>query len=172
MREMLPEQLVPINQITKQFRVDKTRLAYLAKLHLIPPAIRRKLANGQIAGCYPESVIATVKRVEQLKKEGFSYCQIKAQLSIINSTTQVQANKFNLALAFSAPVFLLFGILVGFILAGANKPVSPVILAKSDYQKILKAEPSGQTDQLIYIISTPTQSLDKLGQTGFTNLTN
>lgn len=64
----------------------KVHLAYLTKLHLLPPAIRRKtrLPDGQVSskitGCYPEYVILLVKRIEEMKTAGLTYSQIRFQL--------------------------------------------------------------------------------------------
>ena len=55
-------------------------LAYLGKLGLIPHATKRKI-NGAISGCYEEAVVATLKRIEGLKEQGFSYSQIKLILT-------------------------------------------------------------------------------------------
>lgn len=170
---MSSEQLIPIDQIVKLSGIDKIHLAYLSKLHLIPSAIRRKLANGKIAGCYPESVVATVQKIEDLKNRGFSYSQIRAQLALVNSTTQVQANKFNLALAFSGPVFLIIGVILGYLLAGNNNK-QPVMatLSENDYQKVLKVAPVNHDNQEIYVISVPNQGLYKLGKMDLTSLIN
>lgn len=168
---MSSESLIPIEQIVKLSGTDKIHLAYLSKLHLIPAAIRRKLFNGKISGCYPESVIGTLKKIEELKNRGLSYSQIKAQLSIINSSLEVQANKFNLALAFSGSVFLLIGILIGYLLATSAGHKNISFLPESDYQKVLKiTQPSG--DQPIYVIPVNNPALYKLGKIDLTSLIN
>ena len=170
---MLPEQLVPIQQIVKMSGTDKIHFAYLAKLHLIPSAIRRKLANGKISGCYPESVVNTLRKIENLKNQGLSYSQIKAQLSIINSTFAIQANKFNLALAFSAPVFLIIGVFIGYLLATStnNKTVSLSLLPESDYQKVLRIAKPDKTETL-YVAPESNPTLYKTDKIVLTNLIN
>lgn len=190
---MSSDQLIPIENIVKSatengvtfgFGSPKNHLSYLSKLHLIPSAIRRKLADGKISGCYPESVISTLQKIEQLKNQGLTYSQIKAQLSIINSNTQVQANKFNLALAYSGPIFLIIGILLGYLLATSAVNKNNVLGTEvgtaaqaNDFQKILRLSTSPNSDQSIYLISVPNndaanQGLYKLGKTTLNNLTN
>lgn len=184
---MLSDQLIPINKIVKAvsesgvtfgFGNPKNHLAYLSRLHLLPSAIRRKLSDGKISGCYPESVVGTLQKIDYLKNQGLNYSQIKAQLSIINSSTQVQANKFNLALAYSGPIFLIIGIVLGYLLAisADNKAtnvlgsaINPaVIQQESGYQKVLKVNPHSPDNQ-IYLISVPNSGLYKLGKMDLTS---
>ncbi len=181
---MSSEQLIPIDKIirlareaevTFGFGNPRVHLAYLAKLHLIPPAIRRKTTDGRVAGCYSESVINTLIKIENLKNQGLNYSQIKAQLNTINSSLQVQANKFNLALAFSGPVFLFMGVVIGYLLATTsnNSRQLPIaVLPENDYQKVLRSAPLSNDNQTIYVTSGPNQTLYKLGGIDLTSLTN
>ncbi len=169
---MLSDQLIPIRQIIKLSGTDKTHLSYLAKLHLIPSAIRRKLSDGKISGCYPESVVGTLQKIEDLKNQGLNYSQIKAQLGIINSSAKEQSGKFNLALAYTSPIFLIIGIILGYMLAtsAGNKAVAydsqisaPMVQQESNYQKVLRV--SAQQD------GNQKQTLYKTGETNLNSLT-
>ncbi len=208
---MPTDQLLPIDQIIKQSRKagltfgpgdPKIHLAYLTKLRLLPQTIRRKVA-GEICGCYPESVIHTLKLIEELKDKGLTYSQIRFRLQ--NETrsstnlidpkpvmaTEILENypspsgplsrsPYPLLLSNSNNIaFLLIGLFLGFLIAGANKSTllsfptasRPLTIAdntyhlNSDSSELVTLTSHSPTSQgPIYLIAIPNQNLDKLGK--------
>ena len=137
--------LLPIGQIVKLTGTDKTHLAYLAKLRLIPQAIRRKVGD-KIAGCYPLEVIDKLKKIETLKDKGLSYSQIKWELSDSKPA-------FNFNWNVSPLVFLFIGLILGYLLSGGNKSsAAPVVAAGTELPKE------------VYLLTVPDQNLYKIGK--------
>lgn len=151
--------LVPIDKIAKQSGTTKIHLAYLTKLGLIPMTIRRKI-NGKMTGCYPESVISELQKIEERKNKGSSYNQIK----------DVNFN-FN----FSGLSLLLIGLILGYFLAtntGAI-PSASALTAKLDVQRPANGTVlASEKDQPIYVIALPQKNLDKLGKMDLSALVN
>lgn len=149
--------LLPISQVTKITETDKVHLAYLTKLRILPQTIRRKI-NGAIHGCYPESVIPLIKRVEELKSQGLTYSQIKLNFAYQPVTAPKNTNSF---------AFLIIGLLLGYLLAINNvhpetvRPVSAV--SPLDQNNKTMVEP-------IYLIPVSKQNFDKLGTVNINDL--
>lgn len=145
--------LLPIGQVVKLTGTDKTHLAYLAKLRLIPQAIRRKIGN-KIAGCYPLEVIDKVQKIETLKDRGLSYSQIKWELNDAKPA-------FNFSWNVSPLVFLFIGLILGYLLSGGNKPPAR-----------LDAQAAAHTDlpKEVYLLTVPDQNLYKLGKIDLKNV--
>ncbi len=155
--------LVPISQVVKAAQTDKVHLAYLTKLRLLPQTIRRKIGD-HIEGCYPESVIPLLSKIENLKNAGLTYSQIKFQLR--DEPTPAYA----VAQPQSSPlVFLFIGLILGYLLA-ASRPVSPqpsTAIAVSPLDETSKAM---LPDNPIYLIAVPKQNLYHLGTTNINDL--
>ncbi len=92
------------------FGDPKIHLAYLTKLRLLPQAIRRKIGNT-ITGCYPESVVDNLKRIESLKNKGLSYSQIRLQM---------ERPAYSVNLNLTGLVYLVVGLVLGYLLAIKN----------------------------------------------------
>lgn len=142
--------LLPIGQIVKLTGTDKTHLAYLAKLRLIPQAIRRKVGE-KIAGCYPLEVIDKVQKIETLKDRGLSYSQIKWELNDSKPA-------FNFNWNVSPLVFLFIGLILGYLLSGGNKPSAVTPAVAADLPKE------------VYLLTVPDQNLYKLGKIDLKNV--
>ena len=156
--------LLPIGQIAKATRTDRVHLAYLTKLRLIPQTIRRKI-NDKITGCYPDSVIPLIRRVEELKDRGLTYSQIKFQLQPeIIQPNFAQAPTYQPVSAShnsNAFAFLIIGLLIGYLLAINNVRPETVRPVSADAPKI--SEP-------IYLIPVSKQNLDKFGTININDL--
>lgn len=157
--------LVPIDKIAKQSGTTKIHLAYLTKLGLIPMTIRRKI-NGKMAGCYPDSVITQLQKIEELKNKGLAYGQIKGSLA-----TPAFSFNFNV----SGLSLLLIGLILGYFLATNTGVVTSAsaLTAKLDVQRQATSTvlASGK-DQPIYVIALPQKNLDKLGKMDLSALVN
>lgn len=149
--------LLPISEIIRQAQKSgatlghgdpKIHLAYLTKIRLLPQAVRRKV-DGQIVGCYPESVVPLLKKIEEMKQAGLTYSQIKFQIHNTGLVKSEMGNRKldtkaeienwgyhlsshfspqNLTSQLSSPTsngfaFLLIGLLLGFLLAVNNHTV-------------------------------------------------
>ena len=136
--------LLPIGQVVKLTGTDKTHLAYLAKLRLIPQAIRRKVGD-KIAGCYPLEVIDKVQKIETLKNKGLSYSQIKWELNDSKPA-------FNFNWNVSPLVFLFIGLILGYLLSGGNKTPAVTPAVAADLPKE------------VYLLTIPNQDLYKIGK--------
>lgn len=144
--------LLPIGQIVKLTGTDKTHLAYLAKLRLIPQAIRRKVGD-KIAGCYPLEVIDKVQKIETLKDKGLSYSQIKWELNDSKPA-------FNFNWNISPLVFLFIGLILGYLLSGGNK--APAVTPANATATELPKE--------VYLLTVPDQNLYKIGKIDLKNV--
>lgn len=118
----------------------RTHLAYLSKLRLLPQAIRRKInGSDHVVGCYPETVVPLLKKIEELKEAGLTYSQIRYKLSENNlSLPALSENEYagpsvstpiyNQAFAYqqrsySYPTtlaFLIIGLFLGYIVSMLN----------------------------------------------------
>ena len=184
--------LLPIDQIIKTARAlgisfgpgdPKSRLAYLTKLHLLPQTIRRKVA-GQIVGCYPESVISTLKKINQLRTEGLTYSQIRFRLPESQELTPTAlppifpppstpprrpflpaSNSFS---------FLLIGLILGYLLASSGHPsptdTSPAV--NLPREPLTVSSPPSADSGPIYLLALPNQNFYKIGKTDINNLIN
>lgn len=184
---MSSDQLIPINQIAKMAGTDKIHLAYLTKLRLLPQTIRRKI-NGQIMGCYPEYVISLIQKIEALKNRGLTYSQIRFELgntkTVAPSASQpvflndYQAQPANSTLQANPMVFLVIGLVLGYVLFSLNtintsltvKNAQATVATNTLPDKSPIITTSQNEDQPIYLIAIPNKNLYKLGQTNLTNL--
>lgn len=157
--------LLPISQIVEKARVagvtfgfgnPKTHLAYLTKLRLLPQAVRRKI-NQEIEGCYPEEVVSKVKQIEELKKQGLTYREIRFYLQALPAFSHQ---------ATSGVVFLLIGLFLGYLLAIS----APAAVKMQIPTAPLAASAQSPTDQSIYLIAVPSPSLYKLGKLDINSL--
>lgn len=182
----------------------KVHLAYLTKIRLLPQAIRRKV-DGRIVGCYPEFVLSLLNRIEELKTKGLTYSQIRFQLNSneimdkrygtkdkikdkikekrnwTDSTTFISpssyplSNIFNPSSGTNPVVFLLIGLILGFLLAANNNANSPArqqnnqslaqtidAVPKHSIETVQTNNPSPDP---IYLIAIPEKNLYKLGKT-------
>lgn len=152
--------LLPISQIVEKataagvtfgFGDPKTHLAYLTKLRLLPQAVRRKI-NQEIEGCYPEEVISQMRKIEELKKQGLTYREIRFYLQTLPAVSSHQATP--------GVVFLLIGLFLGYLLA-----ISAPAAAKMQTPTApLAATAQSPADQSIYLIAVPNPHLYKLGK--------
>lgn len=153
----MSDQLVPISTISKLSGVSKIHLAYLTKLRLIPQTIRRKV-DGAITGCYPESVLKQLQKIEGMKDRGLTYSQIRFA---INSPA---ALNFNI----NGPAFLIIGLVLGYIVA--NLRVSaPTAVASVPADTKLTVRHETQSDP-VYLIAIPEKNLYKLGKLDINSL--
>lgn len=193
----MEENLSPITQIINIAKSSgatfghgdaKVHLAYLAKLRLLPQAVRRKV-SGKITGCYPMSVVSRLLDIERLKNEGLTYSQIRFELQKSRSELIEATPSFH----FSTPnhqipqanqntvAFLVIGLFLGFLMATVNSignktttvppiasPVEAVSVTPVDpYSQTLVnliTSPNGRANSPIYVIALPQQNLDKLGK--------
>lgn len=148
----------------------KVHLAYLTKLRLLPQAIRRKIAD-KIVGCYPENVLTTIKKIEELKSAGLSYSQIRYQLSAGSPVVPNFAPVYPQNDRFSSLAFLLIGLILGFLLAtnfsgNAIKTAQATALPENTNSTLVKIESSQNPgSEPIYLIAIPNENLYKLGKT-------
>lgn len=165
--------LLPISQIVKATQIDKIHLAYLTKLRLIPQTIRRKVSD-HIEGCYPDSVIPLIKRVEELKSRGLTYSQIKFHLEpqVISPAPVYQTPPSN------SLAYLVIGLLLGYLLA-LTKPVttnqslagtSNAPLDETSKTMVKMVARTSDSDQKIYLLAVPEQNLTRLGSVNINDL--
>ncbi|MBI4100096.1 hypothetical protein HY440_03745 [Candidatus Microgenomates bacterium] len=174
--------LVPISQIAKAAQTDKIHLAYLTKLRLLPQTIRRKV-SGKIQGCYPDSVVAMIRRIENLKDQGLTYSQIRFQLAqpepAVEKLSPLPAY-LPVASQTSPLALLIVGLLLGYLLAVSKPPtalpaaalaqagVSPLDENSKVMVKVLtNSEPLAER---LYVIAVPSQNFYKMGQTNINDL--
>lgn len=149
----------------------KVHLAYLTKIRLLPQTLRRKIGT-KIVGCYPEQILTTLKKIEELKSSGLSYSQIRYQLQgsapVLPGFLPVYPLTHD---RYSSLAFLLIGLILGFLVAtnysGGNiKMAQATALPENTNTTLVKVE-SGQTSspEPIYLIAIPEQNLYKLGET-------
>ncbi len=98
----------------------KIRLAYLAKLKLIPAALRRKI-GGKLTGCYPPTVVSRLKQIEQLKAHGQSYSQIRFSLDSTTTLTKTSPSPSNHTYGVA---FLIIGLILGYLVAAVRGPAT------------------------------------------------
>ncbi len=160
--------LLPISQIVKKTGADKIHLAYLTKLRLLPQTIRRKIA-GRIEGCYPDSVVSRLEKIETLKNAGLTYSQIRFELA--QETAHPQANNL-LPLA-----YLFIGLVLGFLLAprAASSPLSPQDIETQTMVTISKlgvplVQEDNQSNEPIYIVTNPAQNFYRVGTVSINDL--
>lgn len=151
----------------------KVHLAYLTKLRLLPQTIRRKIGD-KIVGCYPEQVLTTLKKIEELKSSGLSYAQVRYQL---NSPTPPVPNftpSYDLSAdRYSPLVFLIIGLILGFLLAvntrnstSTSNPTAATLPPETGSERVVQAVTSAHSQsEPIYLIAIPDQNLYKLGKT-------
>ncbi|MCL4398041.1 hypothetical protein M1403_03405 [Patescibacteria group bacterium] len=146
--------------------MNKTRLAYLTKLRLLPQTIRRKV-NGKITGCYPENVLDTLERIAQLKNQGLTYSQVRYELNNKENRTQnIEHMNTPVRFQFSpALAYLIIGLLLGYILATVNSINSRVTTTVADIPESsqLTVKAPTQNDP-IYLLAIPDKNLYKLGK--------
>lgn len=146
----------------------KVHLAYLTKLRLLPQTIRRKWGN-KITGCYPSTVVETLKKIEVLKNQGLPYSQIRYMLN------QKPANVVPATLpATNSPAvaFLLIGLVLGYILASLPKQAfTPSAVINAPEADVTSAQKGlvlstgiDSEPQPIYLIVIPDKNLYKLGK--------
>ncbi len=135
----------------------KVHLAYLAKLGLIPPALKRK-SNGKLEGHYPLFVLDNLTDIEKMKNDGLTYAQIKAHRGGSNMTTP------NLTPSPYPILMLVLGLILGFLLAQVNRPVSSAINLSTLPVQFQKGTIDNGTSSL-YLISIPNNqgNLNKVG---------
>jgi DNA-binding transcriptional MerR regulator len=111
----------------------KVHLAYLAKLGLIPHAVKRKY-NGQLIGHYPAETLETLQEIQQMKAEGISYADMrlfkKAPPIGRPATNQFPISNFQFPIIAYLLTFAL-GILFGFFLDQAGATFKNISLAQS-----------------------------------------
>ncbi len=98
----------------------RTHLAYLTEIGLLPPAIRRKSAQGGLEGHYTDETLGTLEKIETLKKQGLSYADITKRLGAsderLKKTFSPTYSASPLPLTASPYIFLIIGLLLGFLL--------------------------------------------------------
>lgn len=185
-------ELLPIPELIKRAKAmgvnfgpgnPRTHLAYLAKTHLIPPAIRRKI-EGKITGCYEQNVLELLLKIEEMKAAGLSYSEIKWQLS---NQSPMTSNSFSLSSYvpkitpekwFNPAIYLIIGLLLGYFFAVNRIAAVPESLAGLSFSPADnnfvstpgKATGQGTGDSSVYIITLPGQHLDNLGKTNISRL--
>lgn len=141
---------------------DKVHLAYLAKLRLIPQAVRRKV-DGKIQGCYPDNIVRQLLEIERLRGQGLTYTQIRYQLtspldesSLVSRMPQIPfVGRIREAgpATFSGPTmtppvapltYLVIGLLLGYLLSTVNMNNQGGALAnRGPEEKTVLSEASG-----------------------------
>src|SRR3990170_5308016 len=78
----LSEKFIPVSEVTKRAGVGYHTLRYYTKIGLLPYMVRKLPFPGAAAtvGHYPESVLETLKKIEELKKQGLPNESIKKTL--------------------------------------------------------------------------------------------
>lgn len=183
---MINDQLAPIPMIINQAQAvgvrfghgnPRVHLAYLTKLRLLPQAVRRKI-NGTVVGCYPWETVQKLKRIEELKDDGWSYGEIRRELLEPQDQERVMpavVNQYSGGLA-----FLVIGLFLGYLAAVVSLKMTPgqqpmissvqaaaPVVSKPD----LPILTSGGNDEPIYVIALPGGNLGKLGKS-LINLSN
>src|SRR3989344_9067182 len=80
--EVGPEKFIPVSEVSKRAGVGYHTLRYYTKIGLLPYMSRRLPYPGapSTVGHYPESVLETLKKIEELKKQGLPNESIKKTL--------------------------------------------------------------------------------------------
>lgn len=182
----MDENLLTIDKIIKKARLmgasfghgdPKVHLAYLTKLRILPQSIRRKV-QGKIQGCYPESVVSTILKAEELKNSGLTYSQVRWQL-----TNPILPN-YNYSLL-NQGLLLIVGLLLGF-LVGTGQLKAPafdlenkVALSSSridndvrTYIKLMSDGNAGRVNRDVYLIAVPNFENGNLYRVGKINIEN
>lgn len=171
----------------------KIHLAYLTKLGILPQSVKRKV-DGEISGCYPESCIFTILKVEQMKEKGMAYSQIAkainsntlstfqsdtlpgSEFHYIESNNQAATpNKLNFT---SNPSFLylIIGLLFGFLLSTLNSQGLAQIRNQAGLPSVpqlnesVSVKSTPQPVESVYVLSIPKQNLDNLDKTNINYL--
>lgn len=162
----------------------KVHLAYLTSIGLLPKTTKRKV-NGEIIGCYPQSVIEKLQQINDLKKQGLSYSQMKLVISNPNqvSSFPLQYSSPHLTLSpvnFSGLAFLIVGLILGYLLAFQNFAKSgPSVpsFKSADISDLpggnkikLSTITNSSDNQPVYLIVLPKQNLDNLGKIDINSL--
>ncbi len=126
-------------------------LRYYTKIGLIPNMVRKFSVNeDSVVGHYPVSVIDTLIKIEELKKNGLDNTQIKKTLAqpnqsqnitknvnpavITNGVSEVNRNRFPIQNIVSAIMLLLLTLTIGVFVAGMNpKVIDQIKTAFNDY---------------------------------------
>lgn len=154
----------------------KIHLAYLAKLGLIPPAIKRKNTEGSLEGHYPYAVLDVLEEIEEMKKSGMSYADIKNYNKGTSSPVNFQQFTSNIQWPYYlALITLVAGVILGFILGrsgqsnqgviSTQQPVPVTSAGTIPISTLIENEDNGDNKEAkaIYLISVPaTKYLNKI----------
>jgi len=77
---MLNENLVTSSEVKKHLNVDTKMFDYLTNREKVLPKGFRYSEGKGVFLCYPESIIGYCDKVKKLKREGFTFPQIKVKL--------------------------------------------------------------------------------------------
>lgn len=164
-------------------------LFYLGKLGLIPRATKKKV-GGVFEGHYPTETVDRLQKISELKSQGQTYSQMKY---VFNSQTlnpispQPTPNfvAYSQHIFASSPVaFLIIGLVLGYVVTVQNFK-NAAALSATTTQEVASQTPVVQTSaltpeekslinlvslekdtqQTIYVITGPKNSLTNLGKT-------
>lgn len=177
-------QLLPIDNVIRVAKSTgvsfgpgnpRARLAYLGKLRLLPPAVRKKV-SGHLTGCYPEDVVTQLQRIETLREAGLTYSQIRFRLNHPQNT-------LNLSFPLGNVAFLIVGLILGWLVAATslrtstttpiatNEPPSTILSLDPKVQEVFISSLQGKTGGQIFVISVPDKpGFDKLDKTSINQL--
>src|SRR4030042_199230 len=80
--EVGPEKFIPVDEVVKRSGISSNTLRYYTKIGLLPYMSRRLPypTAPSTVGHYPDSVLETLKRIKELKKQGLDNETIKKAL--------------------------------------------------------------------------------------------
>lgn len=149
-------------------------LFYLGKLSLIPRATRKKV-DGRFEGHYPSEVITMLENISRLKNNGLSYSQMKlASPPVLTPSPALTPERTTTIVTSNQAAFLFAGLLIGYLLA--SRPVAgddPAVVIQAgglspsagDPSTRFTLSPEAASEERIYVITAPKNSLGSLGPT-------
>jgi len=158
----------------------REHLSYLSKIGVLPRAVRKRTAHGTIEGHYPESILAKLMQIKEMKAQGVTLSQM-GRLGQLTATAEPGPNQTLVWASgdrvYNSLSFLVIGLLLGFLWAKFSPTTPPLGQTKYDLQSFLPESTAktnlslenlikNGTADTIYVLSVPKSRFSNLGDGG------